>query len=83
MLILGSVYTFGALTPYIASYLFYHNRETTNTALSLIFTLALTFQNFGLTFSTIFLPKYLSYRVICLTSIFGMSTFVFISSFQK
>lgn len=80
MLVLGSIYTFGALTPYISSYLFYHGDPTSATALSILFTAALVFTNIGQVLSS-FLSAKLSNQTLVIISILMISASVFSVSF--
>jgi len=80
MLVFGSIYTFGALTPYISSYLYYHNDPTSSTTLSLLFTLTHIFINFGTFICTTYLTN-LPNRLLCIIAILGMSSCVFAVSF--
>lgn len=82
LVVLGSIYTFGALTPYIASYLHYHNDPTSNTALSVLFTAALVCTNLGQIASSA-LSKKFSNRVLCLASVTLISGAVFAVSFLQ
>lgn len=82
LLVLGSIYTFGALTPYIASYLYYYGDPTSTTALSILFTAALIFTNLGQIASSALSAK-LSNRALCFIAIFCISGSIFIVSFLK
>lgn len=81
MLVFGSIYTFGALTPYISSYLYYHDDATTNMALSILFTLTLFLINVGTFISTMLLNN-VSNRLLSILAVVAMSSAVFISSFM-
>jgi OFA family oxalate/formate antiporter-like MFS transporter len=81
MLVFGSIYTFGALTPYISSYLYYHEDATTSTALSILFTSTLFLINVGTFISTMFL-SHVSNRLLSILAVVAMSSSVFISSFM-
>jgi OFA family oxalate/formate antiporter-like MFS transporter len=81
LIVFGSLYTFGALTPYISSYLYYQNDETTSSALSILFTLTFVTVNVGIVLSTLFLSK-LSNRIQCIIAVICMSGSVFGASFM-
>lgn len=82
LIVQGSIYTFGALTPYISSYLYYEGDETSNTAMSMLFTITMIMQGVGVTFSNMVLAK-VPNRIICIVAIMGLSATVFIASFMK
>lgn len=80
LLVFGSIYTFGALTPYISSYLYYQGDPTKNTSLSILFTLTLIFINIRVVVSTMFLSN-ISNRILTIAAVIGMSSAVFVASF--
>lgn len=82
LIVLGSIYTFGALTPYISSYLYYQGDETSNTAMAILFTLTMIMISIGVTISNMALYKTPN-RIICIIAVVGLSASVFISSFMK
>lgn len=81
LIVLGSLYTFGTITPYISSYLYYHNDETSSTALSILFTLAVILINVGQVLSS-YLQSRLSNRLQCMLSIILLSATIFASSYM-
>lgn len=81
LMVFGSIYTFGALTPYISSYLYYKGDETSSTALSLLFTSTLLLINVGITISVMVFSS-VSNRILCIIAVTGMSSAVFVSSFM-
>lgn len=55
MIVIGSLYTFGTFTSYIASYLHYHdNPEVQTVNISLVFPFLLTFMNVGVIIGYLF-----------------------------
>lgn len=82
LIVLGSIYTFGTLTPYISSYLYWKGDETSNTALSILFTLTIITINIGTALSTFYLSK-ISNRILCIAAILCLSSVVFIASFME
>ena len=80
LLVLGSLYTFGAIIPYISSYLYYQGHDVSSLQLSIVFTLAIIMINFGMPLGSI-MSKYWSSRIICLVSVTCLSIVVFITSF--
>ena len=81
LVVLGSLYTFGSLTPYIYSYLYYQHSEVSLVALSVLFTTAIIMINVGMALSTSFLQRFSNQRV-CVFSIVCVSLAVFVSSFM-
>jgi MFS family permease len=81
LIVLGTIYTFGALTPYISSYLYYQNDPTTSAALSLLITITFVTVNLGVALSTIFFSN-ISNRIQCIIAVIGVSGSVFAASFM-
>lgn len=77
----GSIYTFGALIPYISSYLYYAGNPTSSTSLSILFTLTIIMINVGVGISSTFLYK-ISNRILCACAIIGVGVSVFTVSFM-
>lgn len=81
LIVFGSIYTFGALTPYISSYLYYKKDETSSTALSILFTLTIITINVGIAICTMFL-HHIPNRLMCIVAIIAMSASVLAASFM-
>lgn len=83
-IVLGSLYTFGAIAPYITSYLFYKNetQAPTNIELSLVFAFIIVMEDIGLPIEA-FASRYLSNRIECLISVIGLSLSIFCASFMQ
>jgi MFS family permease len=81
LIVFGSIYTFGALTPYISSYLYYQKDETSSAAMSILFTLTLVVISVGVAISSMFLTS-ISNRILCMAAVLGMSASVFVASFM-
>lgn len=82
LIVLGSLYTFGAITPYISSYLYYHGNDISTLQMSITFTLAVIMLNFGMPLAS-YASRYLSNKIICLISVFCLSGVVLITSFVQ
>ena len=80
LIVLGSLYTFGAITPYISSYLYYQGEDVSTLQTSITFTLAVVMLNVGMPLAT-FAGRYLSNRIICIISVCCLSGVVLITSF--
>ena len=48
MITLGSLYTFGAIIPYLSSYLYYQGNQTSDASLAIVYTMATVNVNVGL-----------------------------------
>lgn len=81
-IVFGSIYTFGALIPYISSYLYYEGNPTSSTSLSILFTMTIIMINVGVGISSTFL-HHVSNRLLCAGSIIGLSIAVFLVSFMN
>lgn len=81
LIVLGSLYTFGSLTPYIYSYLYYQGSEVSLVALSILFTIAIIMVNVGMSLGNL-LSSRLTNQVICAIAVACVATSVFISSFM-
>lgn len=81
-IVLGSLYTFGAITPYIYSYLYYCGGEVSLVALSILFTTAIIMMNVGMVFST-WLSKWITNQITCGISVILVGGSVFIASYMK
>lgn len=80
LIVLGSLYTFGAIIPYISSYLYYKGEDVSSLQLSIVFTLAIIMINFGMPIGS-YASQYLSNRVLSIISIISLSAVVFITSY--
>lgn len=81
LLVFGSIYTFGTLTPYIYSYLHYKQNDISASSLSVLFTLTFVTINLGIALSSTFFLR-TSNRILCLIALIGMSLSVYISSYM-
>jgi len=78
----GATYTLGTVTPYIASYIFYHSDPNIKVVdLSAIYPINMMFQSFGIALSMIFLQKKLDYRPLAFIGMVGFVGSYLIASF--
>ena len=64
LIVLGSLYTFGSLTPYIYSYLYYQGSEVSLVTLSILFIIAIIIANVGISLNN-FLNPHMSNQAMC------------------
>ena len=81
LIVLGSLYTFGALMPYLSSYLYYKGHSVSKDALTVVFTITIVMLNVGMPLGS-FLSHRLSNRVISMISVTSLSAVVLITSFM-
>ena len=82
MITLGSLYTFGAIIPYLSSYLYYQGHETSQTTLSIVYTMAVVMMNVGM-FINAYLTRCLSNKAICGISLLLLALSILITSFME
>ena len=80
-IVLGSLYTFAAISPYISSYLYYHGSSASTIAFSLVFALIIVMEDIGLPIEA-FTSRFVSNRIECLISVVGLSASIFTASFM-
>ena len=83
MITLGSLYTFGAIIPYLSSYLYYQGNQTPSASLAIVYTMATVNMNVGMFIDSFLKKKQLSNRQICIVSIVILSLSIFLTSLMK
>jgi hypothetical protein len=80
----GATYTLGTITPYIASYLFYHGEPQIKTVdVGIINPINQIFQSLGIALSMMYLQKKIGYRPLAFLGMAGFVGFYFIASFTS
>ena len=83
MITLGSLYTFGAIIPYLSSYLYYQGNQTSDASLAIVYTMATVNMNVGLFIDSFLKKRRLTNKQICIVSIIVLSFSIFLTSFMN
>jgi MFS family permease len=78
----GAIYTLGTVTPYIASYIYYHSDQTIRiTDVTLIYPFSMLFQSIGQAVSMNCLQKIFKYRPLAIIGMVGFVASYLMASF--